>query len=70
MEIDIKTDKPVSELISAKKESSLRVNHEYQRGARWTEFQKQMFIDSIMRAYSIPAFYFMKLNTEEELIVM
>ena len=38
----------------------LRVNHEYQRGLRWTEFQKCMFIDSIFRGYSVPAFYFHK----------
>jgi len=50
----------VGALIDYEKESSLRVNHEYQRGLRWSVSQKQMFIDSIFRGYSIPAFYFHK----------
>ena len=50
----------VGDLIDHDKEGSLRVNHEYQRGLRWTISQKQMFIDSIFRGYSIPAFYFHK----------
>ena len=41
----------------------LTVNHEYQRGLRWTELQKRMFLDSIFRDYSIPAFYFHKVKT-------
>lgn len=59
MEIKIK-EWTVGNLIEYEKENSLRVNHEYQRGLRWTNFQKQMFIDSIFRGYSIPAFYFHK----------
>jgi len=50
----------VGALIGYQKDSSLRVNHEYQRGLRWSNPQKQMFIDSIFRGYSIPAFYFHK----------
>ena len=50
----------VRDLIEYEKEGSLRVNPEYQRGLRWTTPQKQMFIDSIFRGYSIPAFYFHK----------
>lgn len=59
MEIKIE-EWTVGKLIEFEKENSLRVNHEYQRGLRWTNFQKQMFIDSIFRGYSIPAFYFHK----------
>ena len=44
MEIKIK-EWTVGKLIEYEKENSLRVNHEYQRGLRWTNFQKQMFID-------------------------
>ena len=59
--MDIKTNIwTVGDLIEYEKENSLRVNHEYQRGLRWTNFQKQLFIDSIFRGYSIPAFYFHK----------
>lgn len=50
----------VKNLIAYEKESTLRVNHEYQRALRWSISQKQMFIDSIFRGYSIPAFYFHK----------
>lgn len=32
--------------------------NEYQRAAVWKPDQKMMFIDSILRGYSIPAFYF------------
>ena len=60
MEIDVNIDWTVGDLIDYKKEGSLRVNHEYQRGLRWSTSQKQMFIDSIFREYSIPAFYFHK----------
>lgn len=58
MQVDIDTDLTVGDLIELKKQNILRVNHEYQRGLRWTEMQKRMFLDSIFRNYSIPAFYF------------
>ena len=60
MEIVVNSDLTVGDLIDLEQEGSLRVNHEYQRGQRWTTSQKQMFIDSIFRGYSIPAFYFHK----------
>ena len=63
MKIEIETAKTVGDLIDLKREQFLRVNHEYQRGLRWTETQKQMFIDSILRGYSIPAFYLHEKST-------
>lgn len=60
MEIVVNADWTVGDLIDLEQEGSLRVNHEYQRGLRWTTSQKQMFMDSIFRGYSIPAFYFHK----------
>ena len=62
MNIEIRTEFTVGTLIDYRSNSILRVNHEYQRGLRWTILQKQMFIDSIFRGYSIPAFYFHKLH--------
>lgn len=56
-------ERTVGELIDLKKNSILQVNHEYQRGLRWTDTQKCLFIDSIFRGYSIPAFYFHKKET-------
>ena len=63
MEINLSTEFTVGNLIELKREQILRVNHEYQRGLRWTSLQKRMFIDSILRGYSIPAFYFHKKET-------
>ncbi|MCY4261240.1 MAG: DUF262 domain-containing protein [Rhodobacteraceae bacterium] len=60
MEVDHNKPWAVGDLIDLEEKGSLRVNHEYQRGLRWTVSQKQMFIDSIFRGYSIPAFYFHK----------
>ena len=31
---------------------------EYQRGKAWSKSQKQLFVDSVLRGYAIPAFYF------------
>lgn len=36
----------------------LVVNDEYQRGDVWTESQQQMLIDSILRGFHLPLFYF------------
>lgn len=60
MKIDVDTNQTVGNLIDYKQNDILRVNHEYQRGLRWTSLQKQMFIDSIFRGYRIPTFYFHK----------
>lgn len=63
MDIRVESEWTVGQLIDFEGEQILRVNHEYQRGLRWTEMQKRMFIDSIFRGYSIPAFYFHKKQT-------
>lgn len=63
MEVRVLTDKTVGDLIQLKSNMILQVNYEYQRGLRWSKSQKQMFIDSIYRGYSIPAFYFHKKET-------
>lgn len=38
--------------------SYLKVNHEYQRAPRWSRRQKQLLIDSVLRGYPLPLFYF------------
>lgn len=58
MEVKINIKRTVGELIELHQKNFLHVNSEYQRGLRWTDKQKIMFIDSIFRGYSIPAFYF------------
>ena len=60
MDVKVDNDWTVDDLIEYEKENVLKVNHEYQRGLRWSTSQKQLFIDSIFRGYSIPAFYFHK----------
>ena len=60
MEVKVESEWTVGNLIEWKRNNLLQVNHEYQRGLRWTDIQKCMFIDSIFRGYSIPAFYFHK----------
>lgn len=63
MKVKVNIDLTVGDLIDLKKQDFLRVNHEYQRGLRWSAMQKQMFLDSIFRDYSIPAFYFHETKT-------
>ena len=60
MEVKIIIERTVGDLIEYAKENFLHVNSEYQRGLRWKVTQKEMFIDSIFRGYSIPAFYLHK----------
>ncbi len=50
--------KSVSTIIDWKKKKFLEVNNEYQRGAVWTSRQERLLIDSMMRGYAIPLFYF------------
>ena len=57
MQIITTTDKTINILLH-NSEIKLRFNDEYQRAAAWNKLQKQMFIDSVLRNYSIPAFYF------------
>lgn len=63
MRVEVDTALSVGDLIDLKVNNVLRVNHEYQRGLRWTDVQKRMFLDSIFRDYSIPAFYFHVIKT-------
>lgn len=63
MEVKVDFEWTVGDLLESRREGVLRVNHEYQRGQRWNNAQKQMFIDSIFREYSIPAFYFHRRET-------
>ncbi|NMM20555.1 MAG: DUF262 domain-containing protein [Rhodoferax sp.] len=48
----------VRELLELKKSSMLTVNPEYQRAAVWTEVQQKKLIDSVLRCYPLPLFYF------------
>ena len=64
MEINVSIDWTIGQLIELEREQVLRVNHEYQRGLRWSDIQKRLFLDSIFRGYSIPAFYFHKRETK------
>ena len=65
MQVDKKTDYTIHKLVDWLKEDILRVNREYQRGAKWSRFQQQFFIDSVLRGYPVPAFYFHDKKTEK-----
>src|SRR2546425_11112494 len=52
------------ELVEAWKDSSLKVNDEYQRGASWTQPQMQGLIDSIFRQYPIPPIFLHEIRSK------
>ena len=59
----------VEDLIALKKDGALAIDPEYQRAPAWTPSQEKLFIDSIMRGYPLPAFYFhdkVKVSAESE----
>jgi hypothetical protein len=47
----------MSELLELKKSNMLSANHEYQRGAVWSQVQQKKLIDSVLRGYPLPLFY-------------
>lgn len=47
----------VEKLVKAFSAGSLLRNSEYQRGEAWSEVQKATFIDSLLRAYPVPAIF-------------
>jgi Protein of unknown function DUF262 len=47
----------VAKLVKAFNAGSLIRNPEYQRGEQWSEVQKATFVDSIFRAYPVPALF-------------
>lgn len=66
----------VAEIIDEHKNWQLKPNHEYQRGEAWSIHQKQMLIDSLLRGFHLPVFYFhvkqergkFGINTRSEII--
>lgn len=48
----------VAEIIEEHKNGQLKPNHEYQRGEVWSKLQQQMLIDSRLRGFHLPVFYF------------
>lgn len=51
-------DVTVQDVLDLKSQQMLVVNPEYQRGAVWTTAQKKKLVDSVLRGYPIPMFYF------------
>ena len=49
---------PVGRVIATWAEGGLRLNPEYQRGSVWTKRQQQLLVDSVLRGYPLPRFYF------------
>ncbi len=48
----------IQEILTEAGNGQLEPNPEYQRGPVWTPRQSQMLIDSLMRGYHLPLFYF------------
>jgi hypothetical protein len=53
----VPTNFKVAELVAAWKDSSLKINEEYQRGASWSTAQMQALVDSVFRKYPIPPIF-------------
>lgn len=51
------SDFTVDEVCKRWTQKQLQVNHEYQRAPRWTDRQKQLLIDSVLRGYALPSFF-------------
>lgn len=49
---------PVERVLELRRNNLLDVDPEYQRGHVWTRVQQQFFVDSILRGYHVPLFYF------------
>ena len=48
----------VGDIISRHKNGLIKADPEYQRGVVWTPTQMSMLVDSVLRGYSLPLFYF------------
>lgn len=48
----------IGDIIDAWEDGSLSRNPEYQRGEAWSVTQQKLLIDSILRGYPLPRFYF------------
>lgn len=57
-------DMDIASIIKLKQNQLLLVNEEYQRGAVWSIRQEKLLIDSILRGYPIPQFYFHFIKSE------
>ncbi|MGI8721544.1 MAG: DUF262 domain-containing protein [Geodermatophilaceae bacterium] len=47
--------------------NSIRPNPEYQRGSTWRRRQQQLLVDSVLRGYPLPRFYFEKKGSTDPL---
>jgi hypothetical protein len=55
----------VENLTAAWLNNSIRPNPEYQRGSAWKRRQQQLLIDSVLRGYPLPRFYFEQKTTSD-----
>lgn len=59
MRVDDGTDVlTIKAVVEAWDSGGLRMNREYQRGLVWSRRQQQMLVDSVLRGYPLPRFYF------------
>ena len=53
----------IGDMIARHKTGMIRADPEYQRGVVWTPKQMSMLVDSVLRGYSLPLFYFRHVKT-------
>ncbi len=58
MEVKVILKRTVKQIHTLSKNKFLKANPEYQRSLVWSQHQQKMFIDSLLRGYNAPAFYF------------
>jgi hypothetical protein len=54
---------PISSMFGIR--ASINTNPDYQRPAVWSSGQKQLLVDSILRGYDVPKFYWRKVNKSQ-----
>jgi hypothetical protein len=65
MEISVQTTAlPIGNIIKSWDDRTLHPNQEYQRGEAWSLSQQKLLIDSVLRGYPLPRFYFHEKSKE------
>jgi hypothetical protein len=58
MKLQLRHELPLTNVVEGWKRRSIRPNPEYQRGRAWSLDQRRLLIDSALRGYPLPRFYF------------
>jgi len=67
MKLSVLHELALSRVVEGWKRGSIARNPEYQRGRAWSTDQQRMLVDSALRGYPLPRFYFSAQNTTDPL---